>query len=88
MAVSHTVHKFDRLITIHLYIPCRAVVAVAAYEELDIATTILTFFLVNALFFLAAYVITKVCITCAYIHVVLLQKSKTTREVAPSFTSP
>lgn len=37
-----------------------AVVAVAAYEKLDIATTILTFFLVNVLYFLAAYVITKI----------------------------
>ena len=42
------------------YCSCRTVVAIAGYEYLDFATTILTFFLVNVMLFLSAYVLTKV----------------------------
>ena len=42
------------------YCSYRTVVAIAGYEYLDFATTILTFFLVNVMLFLSAYVLTKV----------------------------
>ena len=38
----------------------RALLAILAYKVLDIATAILIFFVVNVVYFLSAYVITKV----------------------------
>lgn len=80
MAVKHTFYYIQVLlvnITVEFNI-FRAAVAVAVHESLDFATTILTFFLVNFLFFLTAYIVTKVglatCYTfflnflCFYIH--------------------
>lgn len=49
---------------IHMYTSChcfyRTIGAIAGYEHLDFATTILTFFLVNVMLFLSLYVLTKV----------------------------
>ena len=62
---------------------CRTIVAIAGYTYLDFATTILTFFLVNVLWFLSAYIMTKVHIYSIYmyiqLHVFLLLLEETKR---------